>query len=194
MSGHGHIVSTAVLVATGLTATELRGWTDLGWQAGLFVVVAAGAALLPDIDLAHSTAGTVWGPVSRVPLEIVEPALKAPARRRWPLPHRWLTHDVLVGPTVFAVSAFLFPGPVVIAATVGLTLAVGNRLKWFPLDWPMRLALSLLAGMAVLFSHLDLPWLPVAVWVGSILHIAEDRLSNIVPYPGETLQYAIRIK
>ena len=194
MSGHGHIVTTGAVVAAVLVASEARGWTHLGLEAVLFVVVAMGAALLPDIDLSHSTAGTMWGPISEKPLKLIEPLLAAPERRRWPLRHRWVTHDPLVGPSGFALAAYFAPTSAVIAVTTGLTLAVAARLEILHLTWPLRLALSVCAGTATLVVPLDFGWLPVAVWVGSLLHIAEDRLSNIVPQPGETLQYALFIR
>jgi hypothetical protein len=138
--------------------------------------------MLPDLDQPGSTIARMWGPISDVPSGLVGRIARG---------HRWGTHDLLLSPLVFGVLATLaarsfWSSLLVLAVAIGLALhalnfvipgrventVVGNLL----LSW---------GGAWLLLAHTPAPlWLPWAVGVGVLAHIAGDALTREgIPIP-----------
>ena len=177
--------------ASGLAAGALTLGlaTHVGVDAPLeqlaWVVGWGGFAYLPDLDQKGSTAGSMWGP----PTRLLSRAIGALAVR-----HRGGTHDVVVAPLVFGVLAALaadhrWSALVVLALAIGLALHAvaqlvpGNAEK-------TALGNLLISGVGAWWlteQGVVLPWLPVAVAGGVVVHIAGDALTTDgVPLPFTT--------
>lgn len=172
MMGHTHALTGAaawLAIAPTLNtgrAAELVGGT----------IAAAGAALLPDLDHPSATAARAWGPITRVAARAVAWATGG---------HRAGTHTLLAAGvaavTVWAgLRATGWAPLVVIALLTGLALVAWDDLvpgRWERL-WPANLTAS--AGFAwwAVDYGLDLSWLPAAVAVGWVVHIAGDTITD----------------
>lgn len=185
MMGPAHAASglAAGALTLGVAATHLgidRPLEQLAW-----VVAWGGFAYLPDLDQKGSTAGSMWGPPTRWLSRVIGALARG---------HRGGTHDVVVAPLVFGVLAALaatnrWSALAVLALAIGLALhsvaqlipggtektAVGN------------LALSLSAAWWLTAQGVVLPWLPVAVAGGVVVHVLGDALTTDgVPVPFTT--------
>jgi hypothetical protein len=176
--GHSHALSGLAAGAATLPWAPLHGpVAQVSW-----VAAAGGFAMLPDLDQPGSTIARMWGPISDVPSGLVGRIARG---------HRWGTHDLLLAPLVFGVLATLaarsfWSSLLVLAVAIGLALhalnfvipgrventVVGNLL----LSW---------GGAWLLLAHTPSPlWLPWAVGVGVLAHIAGDALTREgIPIP-----------
>jgi hypothetical protein len=176
--GHSHALSGLAAGAATLPWAPVHGpVAQVAW-----VAAAGGFAMLPDLDQPGSTIARMWGPISDVPAGAVGRIARG---------HRWGTHDVLLAPITFGLLATLaarayWSSLLVLAVAIGLALhalnfvipgrventVVGNLL----LSW---------GGAWLLLGHMASPtWLPWAVGVGVLAHIAGDALTREgIPVP-----------
>lgn len=141
----------------------------------LGTAVAAGAALLPDLDHPNASAAKVWGPYSRALCAVICSVSGG---------HRVGTHTLLAA-LVAGVGSMLalgwFPAAVaVVALCAGLAaLAVSTvvTVRWAR-RWWINLAVSALAGLVVVVSQMPIGWLPGAVFVGYLAHLAGDFVTD----------------
>ncbi|WP_369139868.1 metal-dependent hydrolase [Modestobacter versicolor] len=178
MLGHSHALSGLAVGAATLPWAPVTGTVaQVAW-----VSAVGGFAMLPDLDQSGSTISRMWGPLTDVPSGLVNAVTGG---------HRWGTHDAVLGPLVFGVLATAaawnhWSSLLLLALAIGLALralhfvipgraentVVGNLL----LSW---------AGAWLLLAHSPSPvWLPWAVAVGVLTHIAGDFLTKEgVPVP-----------
>jgi membrane-bound metal-dependent hydrolase YbcI (DUF457 family) len=176
--GHSHALSGLAAGAATLP------WAPVGGAVGQVAWVAAvgGFAMLPDLDQRGSTIARMWGPASDIPSGIVGTLARG---------HRWGTHDAVLAPILFGFLAgiaagWFWAGLLLMAVAIGLALralhfvipgraentVIGNLI----LSW---------GGAWLLLSHTASPkWLPWAVVLGVLTHIAGDLLTREgVPVP-----------
>lgn len=179
MMGHTHAVSGMAAGAATLPLLTL----DSAWAQLAYVAVSGGMAYFPDWDHQSSTISVMWGPFSRLVHEVLTRIFRG---------HRGGMHDVVVAPLLFGGLAYAaswnrYVAMVVLAIAIGATLRAlhfvipGNAEK----SWPINLAASW-ASAWWLSGHAagELWWLPIAVAVGIVLHIAGDALTkSCVPRP-----------
>lgn len=158
---------TLPLLPTGSTAPEQAAW----------VFVVGGMALLPDLDHPQATVARMWGPLTQTAARAVETVARG---------HRQGTHDLLVAAPVFglifAVSLLWLP-----AALVTTALAVGLALRALAIalpgentiEHPLINAAASAAGAWWLVTTYGVPgWLPYAVSLGVLTHIAGDAITE----------------
>jgi hypothetical protein len=176
--GHSHALSGLAAGAVTLPWAPVHG--AVGQAA--WVAAAGGFAMLPDLDQRGSTISRMWGPLSDVPSGVVGTIARG---------HRWGTHDAVVAPVVFGFLASLASGwfwssLLFMAMSIGLALralhfvipgkaentVIGNLLLSFGGAW-------------LLLANIPSPaWLPWAVMLGVLTHIAGDLLTcEGVPLP-----------
>ena len=149
------------------------GWVDPLAAAG-FAYMTTGAALLPDLDMENTMASNTYGTASRVVVRhTLVPAFGG---------HRKRSHNHVWGPLMFSgvsVLAVALPGSplgaLVIALATGLVLAALHVARLLRTTAVVRgvvsvgvFALALGSGWAPGW------WLPLAVWVGAMTHLAGD--------------------
>ncbi len=178
MLGHSHALSGLAAGAATLPWAPVQGTVaQVAW-----VAAAGGFAMLPDLDHSGSTVSDMWGPITDVP---------SGAIGRLAQGHRWGTHDAVLGPVAFGALAMAAAGAfwsslLLMALSIGLALralnfvipgraentVVGNLI----LSW---------GGAWLLLAHTPHPtWLPWAVALGVLTHIAGDALTTAgVPVP-----------
>lgn len=171
MLAHTHAMTGAVawLIAAPFvgadTPLELAGGTGM----------AAGAALLPDLDHHRGTASSAWGPLTRMFGKLVGWVCGG---------HRKGTHTlaavIIVAALVKAALYLTVPALVVVVASLaGLAFIAWEDVipgRWERL-WPVNLAVS--AGFAWwAVASLDLSWLPAAVAIGWLAHLAGDLVTD----------------
>ncbi|HEY0126265.1 MAG TPA: metal-dependent hydrolase, partial [Blastococcus sp.] len=176
--GHSHALSGLAAGAATLPWAPVQGTVaQVAW-----VAAAGGVAMLPDLDHSGSTVSAMWGPITDVPSGVVNAISRG---------HRWGTHDAVLGPLAFGLLAYAaawnhWSSLLLLALAIGLALralnfvipgraentVVGNLL----LSW---------GGAWFLLDHSPGPaWLPYAVAVGVLAHIAGDFLTKEgVPVP-----------
>lgn len=176
--GYSHVVSGAVVGLALLPAAPVDGLAErVAW-----VLMWAGAALLPDLDSPGASASRMWGPVSRL-LSIGVSRVSGG--------HRWGTHDLVLGPLVFgalaAVGVLVQPAAtIVVAVALGLAihgLHVTRVLRVGPI---LNAALSWVGAVWIIaYGWVDVGWwLPIAVAGGVVVAIVGDWLTNEgVPIP-----------
>lgn len=139
-------------------------------------VFAAGAALLPDLDHPRATAAQAWGPITRGIGAVLCVVAKG---------HRNGTHTLLTAIAAGVVTrAALEAWPTALAvAALATSLALVAcedllpRNRWVRY-WPANMAAAfLLAGWATA-AGLDLSWLPAAVTIGWVAHLAGDAVTD----------------
>jgi membrane-bound metal-dependent hydrolase YbcI (DUF457 family) len=177
--------------ASGLAAGALtlglatRCGIDRPLEQLAWVVAWGGFAYLPDLDQKGSTAGSMWG----FPTRWLSRAIGFLARR-----HRGGTHDLVVAPVAFGVLAILaatneWSALVVLALGIGLALHAVAQL--IPGDAEKtalgNLALSFAGAWWLTDSGVTLPWLPIAVAGGVVVHVLGDALTTDgIPVPFTT--------
>lgn len=184
MLGHSHALSGLAVGAATLPTIPATGWTE---QAA-WVAAVGGFAMLPDLDsgnisvrgvlpkLNGSTVAIMWGPLTCMLAEGVAKIAGG---------HRNGTHSAL-GVVVVAVLAilatFTFPTTVLLLAlAIGLALralafAIPGRAEE---TWIINLAASFGAAWWLLTKADGSPeWMPLAVVLGCIVHIAGDALTT----------------
>jgi uncharacterized metal-binding protein len=176
--GHSHALSGLAAGAATLPWAPVHGTVaQVAW-----ISAAGGFAMLPDLDQRGSTISRMWGPVTDVPAGIVGTVARG---------HRWGTHDAILGPLAFGLLASAaahayWSGLLLLALAIGLALralnfvipgraentVIGNLL----LSW---------GGAWYLLERIPSPaWLPWAVGLGVLAHIAGDFLTREgIPVP-----------
>lgn len=155
--------ATLPLLPTGTTGVEQAAW----------MLTVGGMALLPDLDHPQATVARMWGPVTQALAAAVERLARG---------HRAGTHDPLVAPVafglVFAASLLWLPAGVLTTA-----LAVGLALRALAIALPgdntvehpaVNVAVSGAGAWWLLDSYGIPGWLPWAVALGALVHIAGD--------------------
>jgi membrane-bound metal-dependent hydrolase YbcI (DUF457 family) len=176
--GHSHALSGLAAGAATLPWAPVDGVVaQVAW-----VAAAGGFAMLPDLDHSGSTVSDMWGPVTDVPSGAVG---------RLAGGHRWGTHDALLAPVAFGAVA-LAAANLYWSSLVVMALAIGLALRALHFVIPGRaentvvgnLALSF-GGAWLLLSNTAQPtWLPWAVALGVLTHIAGDLITRQgVPLP-----------
>lgn len=158
---------TLPLLPEGISAPEQAAW----------VFVVGGMALLPDLDHPQATVARMWGPLTQTAAHAVETVARG---------HRQGTHDLLVAAPVFgllfAASLLWLP-----AALVTTALAVGLALRALAValpgdeavEHPLVNAAASAAGAGWLVTTYGVPsWLPYAVALGVLTHIAGDAITE----------------
>jgi membrane-bound metal-dependent hydrolase YbcI (DUF457 family) len=182
--GPAHAASGLAVGALTLGVATRFG-IDVPLEQLAWVVAWGGFAYLPDLDQRGSTAGSMWGP----PTRLLSRAIGALAVR-----HRGGTHDAVVAPVVFGVVAAVaaqhrWSALVVLALAIGLALHAVAQL--IPGDTEKtalgNLVISAVAAWWLTAQGVVLPWLPVAVAGGVLVHVAGDALTTEgVPVPFTT--------
>jgi membrane-bound metal-dependent hydrolase YbcI (DUF457 family) len=184
MMGPAHAASGLAAGALTLGVATTFG-VDVPLEQLAWVVAWGGFAYLPDLDQKGSTAGSMWGP----PTRLLSRGIGVLAVR-----HRGGTHDVVVAPIVFGLLAALaaqhrWSALVLLALAIGLALnAVAQLLPGSTARTALgNLVLSGVAAWWLTERGLVLPWLPIAVAGGVVVHIAGDALTTDgVPIPFTT--------
>lgn len=179
MMGRTHVFSgfAAGAALLPLAPTDGTVATALGW-----VTVTGGAALLPDLDHPQATVTRMWGPLSSGPARVL----------RWlARGHRAGTHDVLVAPAVFGLVARAAASHPVTAGVL-VAFIVGVALRGVEFVLPGRtfetavvnLLASAAAAVAVVHYAVEVAWLPWALALGVVVHIAGDAATKSgIPIP-----------
>lgn len=178
MMGYSHVLSGAVAGLALLPVAPVEGVTG---QAA-WVLLWAGAALVPDLDSVGASASRMWGPVSRAVSMVISRVAGG---------HRWGTHDLVLGPLVFgglASLAVLVPPAAIVVVAVALGLAIhGLHVTRLWRTGPVvNLGVSWIGAVVALsFGWVSVGWwLPIAVAGGVVVAIIGDWLTNEgVPIP-----------
>ena len=147
-----------------------------------WVSAVGGFAMLPDLDQQGSTISRMWGPLTDVPAGAINAVSQG---------HRWGTHDAVLGPLAFGLLAYAAAWNHWSSLLV-LALAIGLALRALHVVIPGRAENTIIGnlllswgGAWLLLAHSPGPaWLPLAVVVGVLTHIAGDWLTKEgVPVP-----------
>jgi membrane-bound metal-dependent hydrolase YbcI (DUF457 family) len=187
--GHSHALSGLAAGAATLPWAPVEGpVAQVAW-----IAAAGGFAMLPDLDHSGSTVSDMWGPVTDVP---------SGAIGRLAQGHRWGTHDAVLAPVAFGALA-LAAANAFWSSLLLMALAIGLALRALHFVIPGRaentvvgnLVLSW-AGAWLLLEHMPQPaWLPWAVALGVLTHIAGDAITTQgVPVPVLWLAKRCRLK
>ena len=189
MLGHSHALSGLAAGAATLPLAPLSGTvSQVAWVAAV-----GGFAMLPDLDSSGSTVSDMWGPVTDVP---------SGAIGRLAQGHRWGTHDLVLGPLVFAALAVAAAGAFW-SSLLLMALAIGLALRALNFVIPGRIENTVIGNFALswggawlLLAHSPNPsWLPWAVAVGVLTHIAGDALTTAgIPVPLVWVFHRSRLK
>ncbi|MGY1821107.1 metal-dependent hydrolase [Geodermatophilus sp. SYSU D00079] len=178
MLGHSHALSGLAAGAATLPWAPVEGpIAQVAWIAAV-----GGMSMLPDLDHSGSTVSDMWGPVTDVPSGAVGRLAQG---------HRWGTHDAVLAPVAFGALA-LAAANAFWSSLLLMALAIGLALRALHFVIPGRaentvvgnLVLSW-AGAWLLLEHMPAPaWLPWAVALGVLTHIAGDAITTQgVPVP-----------
>jgi membrane-bound metal-dependent hydrolase YbcI (DUF457 family) len=187
--GHSHALSGLAVGAATLPWAPVTGAVgQVAWVAAI-----GGFAMLPDLDHSGSTVSDMWGPITDVP---------SAAIGRLAQGHRWGTHDAVLGPLVFGALAVAAAGAFW-SSLLLLALAIGLALRALNFVIPGRAENTVVGnlilswgGAWLLLSHSPNPtWLPWAVALGVLTHIAGDALTTAgIPVPLLWLVRRCRLK
>jgi uncharacterized metal-binding protein len=176
--GHSHALSGLATGAATLPWAPVHGTVaQVAW-----VSAVGGFAMLPDLDQQGSTISRMWGPLTDAPSGLVNVVARG---------HRWGTHDAVLGPLVLGLLAYAASWHAWSSLLV-LALAIGLALRALHLVIPGRAENTVIGnlllswgGAWLLLAHSPGPaWLPLAVVVGVLTHIAGDALTKEgVPVP-----------
>jgi len=176
--GHSHALSGLAAGAATLPWAPVHGAVaQVAW-----ISAAGGFAMLPDLDQQGSTISRMWGPFTDVPSGAVGTVARG---------HRWGTHDVILGPAVLGGLAYLAAGAYW-SSLLLLALSIGLALRALNVVIPGRAENTVIGnlllswgGAYLLLEHSPSPaWLPYAVGVGVLTHIAGDFLTKEgIPVP-----------
>jgi uncharacterized metal-binding protein len=176
--GHSHALSGLATGAATLPWVPVEGpVAQVAWVAAV-----GGFAMLPDLDQKGSTIARMWGPFTDVPAGAVGTVARG---------HRWGTHDAVLAPLVFGLLAYVASWAYWSSLLV-LALAVGLALRALHFVIPGRAENTVLGNLVLswgaawlLLEHSPSPlWLPLAVVLGTLTHIAGDFLTKEgVPVP-----------
>jgi len=176
--GHSHALSGLAAGAATLPWVPVEGTVaQVAWVAAV-----GGFAMLPDLDQEGTTIARMWGPVTDVPAKVVGTVARG---------HRWGTHDAVLGPLAFGLLAYAASGAYWSSLLV-MALAAGLALRALHFVIPGRAENTVLGNLVLswggawlLLEHSPSPlWLPLAVVLGTLTHIAGDFLTKEgVPVP-----------
>jgi hypothetical protein len=147
-----------------------------------WVAAVGGFAMLPDLDHSGSTVSDMWGPITDVP---------SGAIGRLAQGHRWGTHDAILAPLLFGFLAMAASGAFW-SSLLLLALAIGLALRALNFVIPGRTENTVLGNLVLswggawlLLEHSPSPgWLPAAVALGVLTHIAGDAITTAgIPVP-----------
>lgn len=178
MMGRTHVLSGAAAGLATLPIAPVDGLADqVAW-----VLLWAGATLLPDLDSPGASASRMWGPISRA----ISIAISRCAGG-----HRWGTLDLLLGPLAFggaAALAVLVPAAafVVVAISLGLVIHALHVTRVSFTGPVLNLILSWAGASWVVSSGWVTIgwWLPLAIAGGVVVAIIGDWLTHEgVPIP-----------
>ncbi len=174
MLGHSHALSGLAAGAATLPWAPVQGTVaQVAW-----VAAAGGFAMLPDLDHSGSTVSDMWGPITDVPSGAVGRLAQG---------HRWGTHDAVLAPLAFG----------------ALALAIGLALRALNFVIPGRAENTVVGNLILswgsawlLLQHSPGPgWLPWAVALGVLTHIAGDAITTAgVPVPVLWVFHRARLK
>ncbi len=178
MLGHSHALSGLAAGAAALPWAPVHGTVaQVAW-----ISAAGGFAMLPDLDQQGSTISRMWGPVTDVPSGLVGTIARG---------HRWGTHDAILAPAAFGLLAYAAAGAYW-SSLLLLSLAIGLALRALHFVIPGRAENTVIGNLVLswggawlLLEHSPSPvWLPWAVGLGVLAHIAGDFLTKEgVPVP-----------
>ncbi|MGK5113084.1 MULTISPECIES: metal-dependent hydrolase [unclassified Geodermatophilus] len=178
MLGHSHALSGLAAGAATLPWAPVEGpVAQVAWIAAV-----GGMSMLPDLDSSGSTVSDMWGPVTDVP---------SGAIGRLAQGHRWGTHDAVLAPIAFGALA-LAAANAFWSSLLLLALAIGLALRALHFVIPGRAENTVVGNLVLswgsawlLLGHMPSPaWLPWAVALGVLTHIAGDAITKQgVPVP-----------
>ena len=178
MLGHSHALSGLAAGAATLPWAPVHGTVaQMSW-----IAAAGGFAMLPDLDHRGSTVSDMWGPVTDVPSGIVGKLTGG---------HRWGTHDAVLAPLALGGLAIL-AADTYWASLLLMALAIGLALRALHFVIPGTTETTIVGNIALswagawwLLDHSPQPtWLPWAVALGVLTHIAGDALTTAgIPLP-----------
>src|SRR4029453_12531661 len=187
--GHSHALSGLAAGAATLPWAPVEGTVaQVAWVAAV-----GGVAMLPDLDHSGSTVSDMWGPITDVP---------SGAIGRLAQGHRWGTHDAVLGPLAFGALAIAAAGAFW-SSLLLLALPLGLPLRALNFAIPGRVENTVVgnlvlswAGAWLLLSHSPSPgWLPWAVPLGCLTHIAGDAVTTAgIPVPLVWIAHRCRLK
>jgi membrane-bound metal-dependent hydrolase YbcI (DUF457 family) len=176
--GHSHALSGLAAGAATLPWAPVHGTvSQVAWVAAV-----GGFAMLPDLDHSGSTVSDMWGPITDVP---------SGAIGRLAQGHRWGTHDAILGPLAFGALATAAAGAFW-SSLLLLALAIGLALRALNFAIPGRVENTVVGNLVLswggawlLLDHSPSPgWLPWAVALGCLTHIAGDAVTTAgIPVP-----------
>jgi hypothetical protein len=176
--GHSHALSGLAAGAATLPWAPVQGTVaQVAW-----ISAAGGFAMLPDLDQRGSTISRMWGPATDVPSGVVGTIAQG---------HRWGTHDAILAPAVFGLLAYLAAGAYW-SSLLLLAVAIGLALRALHFVIPGRAENTVIGNLVLawggawfLLEYSPGPaWLPWAVAVGVLTHIAGDFLTKEgIPVP-----------
>ena len=178
MLGHSHALSGLAVGAATLPWAPVDGTvSQVAWIAAV-----GGFAMLPDLDQHCSTVSDMWGPATDVPSGILGKLAGG---------HRWGTHDAVLAPLAFGGLAML-AADAYWSSLLLMALAIGLALRALHFVIPGRAENTVIGNLVLswggawwLLAHIPSPaWLPYAVALGVLTHIAGDALTcGGVPFP-----------
>ncbi len=178
MLGHSHALSGLAVGAATLPWAPVHGTVaQVAW-----VSAVGGFAMLPDLDQKGSTISRMWGPLTDVPSGAVNAVSRG---------HRWGTHDAVLAPMAFGLLAHAASWNHW-SSLLLLALAIGLALRALHVVIPGRAENTVIGNLVLswggawlLLAHSPGPtWLPLAVVVGVLTHVAGDGLTKEgVPVP-----------
>lgn len=178
MLGHSHALSGLAAGAATLPWAPVQGTVaQVSWIAAV-----GGFAMLPDLDHRGSTVSDMWGPATDVPSGLIGKLTGG---------HRWGTHDAVLGPLAFGGLAML-AADTYWASLLLMALAIGLALHALNFVIPGTTETTIIGNIALswagawwLLEHSPQPgWLPWAVGLGVLTHIAGDALTTAgIPVP-----------
>jgi membrane-bound metal-dependent hydrolase YbcI (DUF457 family) len=176
--GHSHALSGLAAGAATLPWAPVEGpIAQVAWIAAV-----GGMSMLPDLDSSGSTVSDMWGPVTDVP---------SGAIGRLAQGHRWGTHDAVLAPVAFGALA-LAAANAFWSSLLLMALAIGLALRALHFVIPGRAENTVVGNLVLswgaawlLLEHMPAPaWLPWAVALGVLTHIAGDAITKQgVPVP-----------
>ncbi|MBB3085974.1 metal-dependent hydrolase [Geodermatophilus sabuli] len=178
MLGHSHALSGLAAGAATLPWAPVEGpVSQVAWIAAV-----GGMSMLPDLDASGSTVSDMWGPVTDVPSAAVGRLAQG---------HRWGTHDAVLAPIAFGALA-LAAANAFWSSLLLMALAIGLALRALHFVIPGRAENTVVGNLVLswggawlLLEHMPPPaWLPWAVALGVLTHIAGDAITTQgVPVP-----------
>jgi membrane-bound metal-dependent hydrolase YbcI (DUF457 family) len=187
--GHSHALSGLAAGAATLPWAPVHGTVgQVAWVAAV-----GGFAMLPDLDHSGSTVSDMWGPITDVPSGAIGRIAQG---------HRWGTHDAILGPLAFGAFALAAAGAFW-SSLLLLALSIGLALRALNFVIPGRAENTVVGNLVLswggawlLLEHSPSPgWLPWAVALGVLTHIAGDAITTAgIPVPLVWIAHRCRLK